>query len=105
MRNILVIGSGKSASYLIKKEYQETVDSEVEEQTETDYFPKWKGNASLSWSYEDFRASIAYYYTGEAKGVDLFEYTDVNGDDVESMETDPLDPYQTITLTLSSSAP
>lgn len=94
-----------AASYLIKKEYLEQAGGEVEEQTETDYFPKWKGNASFNWSYEDFRATIAYYYTGEAKGVDLFEYTDVNGDDVESMETDTLDPYQTINLTLSYSAP
>ncbi|MGS0728127.1 TonB-dependent receptor domain-containing protein, partial [Shewanella sp. 0m-11] len=94
-----------AASYLIKKEYQERVDSEIEEQTETDYFPKWKGNASLSWNYEDFSATVAYYYTGEAQGVDLFEYLDENGDDVESMETDTLDAYQIVNITLSYDAP
>ena len=94
-----------SASYLLKKEYQEKVGDEIEEQTETDYFPKWKSNASLSWSYEDFRATITYYYTGEAVGTDLFEYENADGEDVESIETDTLDAYQTINITLSYSAP
>jgi len=94
-----------AASYLLKKEYQERVGDEIEEQTETDYFPKWKGNASLSWSYEDFTATIAYYYTGEAVGTDLFEYVDADGEDVESIETDTLDPYQIINITLSYYAP
>ena len=94
-----------AASYVIKKEYLEKEGDEIQEQTETDYFPKWKGNASLSWHYEDFRATISYYYTGEAKGLDLFEYTDANGDDVESMETDTLDPFQTINITLTYNTP
>ncbi|WP_394146739.1 TonB-dependent receptor plug domain-containing protein [Shewanella atlantica] len=94
-----------AASYLLKKEYQEKEGDPIEEQTETDYFPKWKGNASLSWSYEDFSATIAYYYTGEASGTDLFEYLDADGEDVESIETDTLDPYQTINITLSYYTP
>ncbi|AQS37675.1 TonB-dependent receptor family protein [Shewanella psychrophila] len=94
-----------ATSYLLKKEYQEKLGDVIEEQTETDYFPKWKGNASLSWNYEDFRATITYYYTGEAVGTDLFEYTDANGDDIESIETDTLDAYQTINITISYSAP
>jgi len=94
-----------AASYLLKKEYLEKEGDQVEEQTETDYFPKWKGNASLSWSYEDFKATIVYYYTGEAVGTDLFEYVDADGEDVESIETDTLDAYQTINITLSYYAP
>lgn len=94
------------ASYLIKKEYQETLESEIEEQTETDYFPKWKGKASLNWQMEDFSATLAYYYTGEAKGTDTFTLIDADGDEYEEDDyTDTLDAYQTLNLTLSYSAP
>lgn len=94
------------ASYLIKKEYQETVESEIEEQTETDYFPKWKGKASLNWNMEDFSATLAYYYTGEAKGTDTFTLIDADGEEYEEDNyTDTLDAYQTLNLTLSYSAP
>ena len=91
-----------AASYLLKKEYQEKVGDEIEDQTETDYFPKWKSNASLSWNYEDFRATITYYYTGEAVGTDLFEFED--GSEIDD-HTDTLDAYQIINITLSYSAP
>ncbi|MGS0673655.1 TonB-dependent receptor domain-containing protein [Shewanella sp. 125m-1] len=95
-----------AASYLIKKEYQERVDSEIEEQTETDYFPKWKGNASLSWNYEDFSATVAYYYTGEAKGTDTFTLIDADGEEYEEDDyTDTLDAYQVVNITLSYYAP
>lgn len=91
-----------AASYLLKKEYQEKVGDKIEDQTETDYFPKWKSNASLSWNYEDFRATITYYYTGEAVGTDLFEFED--GSEIDD-HTDTLDAYQIINITLSYSAP
>ncbi|PKH57630.1 TonB-dependent receptor [Shewanella sp. Choline-02u-19] len=95
-----------AASYLIKKEYQETVESEIEEQTETDYFPKWKGQASVNWKMEDFSATLAYYYTGEAKGQDTFTLIDADGDEYEEEDyTDVLGAYQTLNLTLSYSAP
>ncbi|GIU41880.1 TonB-dependent receptor [Shewanella sairae] len=95
-----------AASYLIKKEYQERVDSEIEEQTETDYFPKWKGNASLSWNYQDFSATVAYYYTGEAKGTDTFTLIDSDGNEYEEEDyTDTLDAYQVVNITLSYYAP
>lgn len=95
-----------AASYLLKKEYQEKIGDEIEEQTEIDYFPKWKGNASLSWSYEDFRATIAYYYTGEAVGTDTFTLLDDDGEEYEVEDyTETLDPYQTINITLTYTAP
>ncbi|ACJ30520.1 Outer membrane receptor protein [Shewanella piezotolerans WP3] len=95
-----------AASYLIKKEYQETLDSDIEEQTETDYFPKWKGKASINWKMEDFSATLAYYYTGEAKGTDTFTLIDADGEEYEEDDyTDTLGAYQTLNLTLSYSAP
>ena len=95
-----------AASYLLSKEYQENVGSDIEEETETDFVPKWKGNASLSWNYQDFNATLSYYYTGEATGTDTFELIDANGDSYEQDDhPDTLDAYQVINLTLGYNAP
>lgn len=95
-----------AASYLLKKEYQESVDTEIEDETKTNYVPKWKGNASLTWNLADFSATLAYYYTGKAVGEDTFTLIDADGDDYEVDDyPDTLDAYQTINLTLAYSTP
>ncbi|MBW3164085.1 TonB-dependent receptor [Ferrimonas balearica] len=82
-----------SASYLISKEVKDFEISEPEEYTETEYFPHWKAKASIKWSLDDLSASLSYYYTGTAEGVDLFDYYNSEGERIEEEQTDKLHAY------------
>ncbi|ADN75457.1 TonB-dependent receptor [Ferrimonas balearica DSM 9799] len=94
-----------SASYLLSKEVKDFEFSEPEEYTETEYFPHWKGKASINWSLEDLSASLSYYYTGTAEGVDLFDYYNSAGDNIEEMQTDKLAAFGRLNLSMRYGLP
>ncbi|MBY6186647.1 TonB-dependent receptor [Marinobacter hydrocarbonoclasticus] len=94
-----------SASYLISKEVKDFEFSEPEEYTETEYFPHWKGKASINWSLEDLSATVSYYYTGTAEGMDLFDYYDSTGENIEEMRTDKLDAFGRLNLSVRYKLP
>ncbi|MFV8783420.1 TonB-dependent receptor plug domain-containing protein [Microbulbifer sp. SA54] len=84
-------------SYVAEKLYQEYEGGEVEDATELFYTPKVKANSSISWSKDAYTVNLSYFYTGEAKGNDYFEYPD----GTEERAYDTLDAYKTINLNAS----
>ncbi|MBY5979113.1 TonB-dependent receptor domain-containing protein [Ferrimonas balearica] len=94
-----------SASYLHSKAVRRDQESEVKEYTEIDYYPKWKGNASLTWKRGDISSTLTYLYTGTALGEDLFNYYDASGENIKEMRFDKLDAYARINWSLGYKLP
>lgn len=94
-----------SASYLRSKAVRRDEESEIREYTEVDYYPQWKGNASLTWKLGDVSSTLTYLYTGTAKGEDLFDYYDASGENIEEEHFDKLDAYARINWSLRYKLP
>ena len=101
MDNLGSLKLSAEASYTLKKDYQAFAGSELIEETETDYLPKWKGSMSARWNLNDLSVNLSWYYLGTGEGVDLWELTDADGEEYEEEVSSKLAPFTRINLNTS----
>lgn len=58
-----------NATYMIHRKTQDTADSLLEDEIETGFDPEWKINTFLSYSKQDWSATLSWYYYGTMRGV------------------------------------
>jgi len=81
------------ASLMIEKEYQAYAGGERLDDTKDSYLPKWQGDFSARWSYDDLSLNLSWYYTGTAQGWNTWTLKDATGKDVQERVWSKLDAY------------
>lgn len=71
--------AGLSGTYLTKWDEQVSQTSRVSDELEESRIPKWRWNATTSWSYGDWSANMLITYVGKMKGTNQYDFENEYG--------------------------